>query len=62
MLTVEQRHALIVCFEETVASTHNLATVRMTPGEHRVDATLRHAIAAELAKRDFYELLNSITD
>jgi hypothetical protein len=67
MLTVEQRHALIVCFEEarrTVRAFQHLhtASAQHLPGEGRIDSLLSGHIADALAQREFYELLNSLTD
>ncbi|SEH83948.1 MULTISPECIES: hypothetical protein [unclassified Leifsonia] len=65
MLTVEQRHALIVCFEaarraaKTFEQTHARSARGVPVG---IDTVLSVHIEDEAAQRDFYELLNSVTD
>ena len=59
MLTVEQRHALILSFEATVCT---LRAHAGTPAGHPLDVALRRAVEAETVQREFYQVLNNATD
>lgn len=62
MLTVEQRHALITCFEEARRQARTFERLHVEPGEARIDAAVRIHIQDEAIKHDFYELVNSLTN
>lgn len=65
MLTVEQRHALITCYEACRRATKafeqlHAHSARGIPAG--IDQMLHAHIEDETAQREFYELVNSITD
>ncbi|WP_431220176.1 hypothetical protein [Leifsonia xyli] len=62
MLTVEQRHLLIVEFESAQTAARAFARGWQGQREHPLDAAVRLHVEDIEATRGFYELLNSFTD
>src|SRR3954447_26948691 len=62
MLTVEQRHLLVLEFESAQAAAKGFARGWQSLAEHPLDAAFRLHVEDVEAARGFYELLNSFTD
>lgn len=59
MITVEERHGLIVLFE--AAMTASKAHHCVSHNGEALDRVLRGAVEREIAQREFHEFLNLIT-
>lgn len=60
MLTVEERHAIVQLFENTVTAVR--AHHCTSHNGDAIDRVLAGAIASETSQRIFYEFINSITN